>query len=208
MKSGKKEKNVITGYLQGAGLFKPATQHDADALRSLGNGVPVELKPMTNARNLAHHRKFWSLINLGYQYFEPEWKMITDAERWIAHKVAQRIAQLAGGGIEHITQEIADEVLSEAYRQRRGKFDEESVKTTEAYLSEVMIRAGFFDTVLLPGGGTAKARWSISFANCSQDRFDHIYKGCAGAIWTMTLHKHFTDEAEMQAAVDQLSGYF
>lgn len=208
MKSGKKERNVITGYLQGAGLFKPATQHDADALRALGNGVPVELKPMTNARNLAHHRKFWSLINLGYGYWIPEWQMVTEAEKWIAKKVALRIAEVAGGGIEHITLEIAEEVLADAARQRSGKFDEETIKTQEAYLSEVMIRAGFFDTVLLPGGGTAKARWSISFANCSQERFSHIYSGCAGAIWTMTLHKHFTDEAEMQAAVDQLSGYF
>lgn len=208
MKAGKKEAAKIIGYLQGGGLVKPSTQHDADAMRAMMNGTPVEIKPMSNARNVAYHRKFFSLINLAMNYWEPEWKMVTDAERWIAHKVAQQISEMAGGGVSEITAEIAEQVLEEAARQRAAKFDAETMKTTEAYLSEVMIKAGFFDTVLLPGGGTAKARWSISFANCSQARFDEIYKGCAGAIWIMTLHKHFADEAEMQAAVDQLSGYF
>lgn len=208
MKTGKKEAAKIIGYLNGGGLVKPATQHDADAMRAMMSGTAVELKPISNQRNIGYHRKFFSLINLGMQYWEPEWRMVTDAERWIAHKVAQQISEAAGGGVTDITTEIANQVLEEAARQRAAKFDSESMKTTEAYLSEVMIKAGFFDTVLLPGGGTAKARWSISFGNCSQQRFDDIYKGCAGAIWIMTLHKHFADEAEMQAAVDQLTGYF
>ena len=57
------------------------------------------------------------------------------------------------------------------------------MKTLEAYLNHVMKQAGFYDIKPSADGGTLKERWSISFDNCPQEKFNEIYKGVFGVIW-------------------------
>ncbi len=67
-----------------------------------------------------------------------------------------------------------------------------------AYFNHVMIKAGFYDLMLNPEGGTLKQRWSIAFVSRDQGAFDQIYKGMAGVIWSVTLGQHFDDKYEME----------
>ncbi|CUY42564.1 DUF1367 family protein [Serratia marcescens] len=208
-KSWKKRKTEALGVLLPGGGIKYATDHDRDTMKGVPMGTPIAMRPIGDRRNLKHHRKFWKLLELGFSYWEPDWTFVSDPEKWIAHEVAKTLAAQAGDPLlyDNITKLIADSVLQRVAAQRQRRFDAEAVKTTEAYLNHVMVKAGFYDLAANPDGGTLKQRWSIAFVNMSQEKFDKVYRGVAGVIWNETLQQHFADEHEMEQAVNRLMEY-
>ncbi|ENZ3704584.1 MULTISPECIES: DUF1367 family protein [Serratia] len=208
-KSSRKHKTEALGVLLPGGGIKYATDHDRDTMKGVPTGTPISMRPIGDRRNLKHHRKFWKLLELGFSYWEPDWTFVSDPEKWIAHEVAKTLAAQAGDPLlyDNITKLIADSVLQRVAAQRQRRFDAEAVKTTEAYLNHVMVKAGFYDLAANPDGGTLKQRWSIAFVNMSQEKFDKVYSGVAGVIWNETLQQHFADEHEMEQAVNRLMEY-
>ncbi|RLM26517.1 hypothetical protein BIY29_05525 [Brenneria alni] len=208
-KSPKKHKTEALGVLLPGGGIKYCTDHDREVMKGVPIGTPISLTPLGDRRNIKHHRKFWKLLELGFAYWEPAWSFVSRSEEWIAHKVAQRLAQAAGDDslYNNVTKEIANEVLGEVTAQRQLRFDAEAVKTEDAYLNHVMIKAGFYDLAPNPDGGTLKQRWSIAFANMGQEKFGKVYRGVFGVIWNETLSQYFSDEAEMENAVNQLMNF-
>ena len=208
-KSSRKHKTEALGVLLPGGGIKYATDHDRDTMKGVSTGTPIAMRPIGDRRNLKHHRKFWKLLELGFSYWEPDWTFVSDPEKWIAHEVAKTLAAQAGDPLlyDNITKLIAESVLQRVAAQRQRRFDAEAVKTTEAYLNHVMVKAGFYDLVANPDGGTLKQRWSIAFVNMSQEKFDKVYSGVAGVIWNETLQQHFADEHEMEQAVNRLMEY-
>ncbi|MCW2484823.1 DUF1367 family protein [Candidatus Symbiopectobacterium sp. NZEC127] len=208
-KSSKKHKTEALGVLLPGGGIKYATDHDKETMKGVPIGTPIALTPVGDRRNLKHHRKFWALLDLGFSYWEPDWAFVSAPEEWIAHRVAKRLAQVAGDPAlySNVTKEIADQVLGEVAGERQRRFDAEAVKTKDAYLNHVMIKADFYDLAPNPDGGTLKQRWSIAFANLSQEKFDKVYHGVFGVIWNETLSQHFADQYEMEQAVSQLMGF-
>lgn len=208
-KSPRKHKTEALGVLLPGGGIKYATDHDRDTMKGVPTGTPIAMRPIGDRRNLKHHRKFWKLLELGFSYWEPDWTFVSDPEKWIAHEVAKTLAAQAGDPLlyDNITKLIADSVLQRVAAQRQRRFDAEAVKTTEAYLNHVMVKAGFYDLAANPDGGTLKQRWSIAFVNMSQEKFDKVYSGVAGVIWNETLQQHFADEHEMEQAVNRLMEY-
>ncbi|MFJ5456300.1 DUF1367 family protein [Pectobacterium sp. CHL-2024] len=89
----------------------------------------------------------------------------------------------------------------------RQRFEPEAVKTKDAYLNHVMVKAGFYDLTPNPDGGTLKQRWSIAFVNMGQEKFDKVYRGVFGVIWNETLSQYFADQYEMEQAVSQLMNF-
>ena len=81
------------------------------------------------------------------------------------------------------------------------------MKTLEAYLNHVMKQAGFYDIKPSADGGTLKERWSISFDNCPQEKFNEIYKGVFGVIWNETLCNVYQDEWALENKISQLMGF-
>ncbi|HEP1044343.1 DUF1367 family protein [Serratia marcescens] len=208
-KSSRKHKTEVLGVLLPGGGIKYATDHDRDTMKGVPTGTPIAMRPSGDRRNLKHHRKFWKLLELGFSYWEPDWTFVSDPEKWIAHEVAKTLAAQAGDPLlyDNITKLIADSVLQRVAAQRQRRFDAEAVKTTEAYLNHVMVKAGFYDLAANPDGGTLKQRWSIAFVNMSQEKFDKVYSGVAGVIWNETLQQHFADEYEMEQMVSQLMSF-
>ncbi|HHQ6551512.1 TPA: DUF1367 family protein [Serratia fonticola] len=208
-KSPRKQKTEALGVLLPGGGIKYATDHDRDTMKGVPTGTPIALRPVGDRRNLKHHRKFWKLLELGFSYWEPDWVFVSTPEMWIAHEVARTVAEQANdlSLYENVTKLIAETVLQRVAAQRKLRFDAEAVKTTEAYLNHVMIKAGFYDLAANPDGGTLKQRWSIAFVNMSQEKFDKVYRGVAGVIWNETLQQHFADEHEMEQAVNRLMEY-
>ena len=90
---------------------------------------------------------------------------------------------------------------------REGKLDYEGMKTLEAYLDHVMKKAGFYDIKPGQDGGTLKERWSISFGNMSQEKFNDVYKGVFGVIWNETLCNVYENEWELENKINQLIGF-
>ena len=62
---------------RGPGLsLIPSDKQGVDVIENLGHGVDVAVD-ITKMRNAKFHRKFFCLLNLGFEYFEPpkqEWK--------------------------------------------------------------------------------------------------------------------------------------
>ncbi|WP_409311413.1 DUF1367 family protein [Pectobacterium sp. B1J-3] len=208
-KSPKKHKTEALGVLLPGGGIKYCTDHDRDVMKGVPIGTPISLTPIGDRRNIKHHRKFWKLLELGFSYWEPAWSFVSKSEAWIAHRVAKKFAQMAGDPslYDNITKEIATETLDEVACERRLRFDAEAVKTEDAYLNHVMVKAGFYDLAPNPDGGTLKQRWSIAFVNMGQEKFDKVYRGVFGVIWNETLSQYFADEAEMENAVNQLMNF-
>jgi len=205
-KSSRKHKTEALGVLLPGGGIKYATDHDRDTMKGVPTGTPIAMRSIGDRRNLKHHRKFWKLLELGFSYWEPDWTFVSDSEKWIAHEVAKTLATQTGDPLlyDNITKLIADSVLQRVAAKRQSRFDTEAVKTTEAYLNHVMVKAGFYYLAANPDGGTLKQRWSIAFVNMSQEKFDKAYSGVAGVIWNETLQQHFADEYEMEQAISQL----
>ncbi|GLY59294.1 hypothetical protein Pcaca05_01520 [Pectobacterium carotovorum subsp. carotovorum] len=208
-KSPKKHKTEALGVLLPGGGIKYCTDHDRDVMKGVPIGTPISLTPIGDRRNIKHHRKFWALLDLGFSYWEPAWSFVSDREKWIAHEVSKEVAQEAGDPslYDNVTRIIAERVLERLTAQLKRRFDPEAVKTKDAYLNHVMVKAGFYDLAPNPDGGTLKQRWSIAFVNMGQEKFDKVYRGVFGVIWNETLSQYFADEAEMENAVNQLMNF-
>ncbi|PNP21982.1 DUF1367 domain-containing protein [Vibrio alginolyticus] len=206
----KKEKLEIFGYI-GTGGYIQYADSDMREKAATMSGRVVAIKPKSKAKSriLEHHRKFFALINLGFEYWSPDVSLISEPEFYIAHETAKQFCQLAGREDMYETHgiEIAEMVLSKIKKQRESHCDPEAYKCKDNYRYQVMIEAGFFDLEMLPNGGTIKRPWSIAFDNADQEQFEKIYKGCFDVIWNKSLFQVFNDEQEMQNAVFRFMEY-
>src|SRR5471030_2462877 len=132
-KGPRKHKTEVLGILLPGGGIKYATDHDRETMKGVPTGTPIALRTIGDSRNLKHHRKFWKLLELGYQYWEPAWSFVSAPESWIAHSVAKELATAAGDLTlyENVTKGIAEGVLAKLAGQRQLRFDAEAVKTDE-----------------------------------------------------------------------------
>ncbi|TVO37367.1 DUF1367 family protein [Vibrio algivorus] len=202
----KKSKNEIVGVITAGGFLQYATPEMREQAASM-KGRVVTLKPKAKkaSRLIEHHRKFFALLNLGFQYWSPDVSLISEPERYIAHETARKFCELADKPEMYQTHglDIADLVLASIKKKREGHCDPEAYKCPENYRYQVMIEAVFFDLELLPNGGAIKRPWSIAFDSMDQEQFERIYKGCFNVIWHKSLFQVFNDETEMQNAIYQ-----
>ncbi|MCQ9087392.1 DUF1367 family protein [Vibrio alginolyticus] len=206
----KKEKTEIIGAIGTGGYIQYATSEMREKAATMrGRVVAIKPKSKAKSRILEHHRKFFALINLGFEYWSPDISLISEPEHYIAHETAKQFCQLAGRSDMYETHgiEIANMVLSKIKKQRESHCDPEAYKCLDNYRYQVMIDAGFFDLEILPNGGTVKRPWSIAFDSADQEQFEKIYKGCFDVIWNKSLFQVFNDEQEMQNAVLRFMEY-
>ena len=209
MASQKQKKTVIHAVKYANGAVVAETDYDRNLLKSLPVGSAVKITPINNNRNYQHHKKFFALLDAGFEYWQPEFSVLTQAEEWIAQAVAKEIAVAANDEnlYQRVTKPIADRVLAKVRSNRESKLDYEGMKTLEAYLDHVMKKAGFYDIKPGQDGGTLKERWSISFGNMSQEKFNDVYKGVFGVIWNETLCNVYENEWELENKINQLIGF-
>lgn len=204
-----KRKTVIHAVKYPNGAVVAETDYDRNLLKSLPIGSAVKIMPLSNNRNYQHHKKFFALLDTGFEYWQPEFSVLTQAEEWIAQAVAHEIAVAANDKnlYQNVTKPIADRVLEKVRSNRESKLDYEGMKTLEAYLDHVMKKAGFYDIKPSQDGGSMKERWSISFDNMSQEKFNDVYKGVFGVIWNETLSNIYESEWELDNKINQLIGF-
>lgn len=191
----------------GVGGFVQYPTDDERLRASKLRGKVVAIKPKRlPARNLRFHRKFFALLKLGFTYWSPQVKLVSDPEQWIAKEVAQEFCQQAGMPelFEKYGNEIAQSVIDRMARKRSNRLDPEAYKSPDNYRKRVMVEAGFYELEHLPDGGAIKVPWSVSFENMTEERFDQVYKGCFNIIWNNSLFQIFENESEMERAVNQL----
>ena len=185
------------------GTFIPATAYDAELLGGLKAGKPykVEVKQMSD-RSYRHHKLFFGgLLPLAYHYWTPTGGMVTQGERLMVERFAQRLEALHDSGGLFI--EFAGEFV-QMVAQKRGEKIGAVLQSMEAFRKWLTIEAGYFDVYETPTGIRKEAK-SISFVNMEQEEFNAFYKNCFQVAWNMMLSGKFADEeAALQAAQEMM----
>lgn len=160
---------------QSQGLLIPATQETSDFLQSkckLGAVLEADFKLV---RNPAFHRRYFALLNLGFEYWEPTGGAISSNERRLITGYAKFLA--AYGGSESALLDAAGQYLDRIAEKRSGYIS--ICKSFDAYRAWVIVEAGHYDAIQLPDGTLkntlvaylSPAWTNANFRNCTKHRW-------------------------------------
>lgn len=188
---------------QSSGILIPATPETSDFLQSqckLGTVLVAEFKKV---RNPAFHRRFFALLNLGFEYWEPAGGAISTNERKLVAGYAKFLATF--GGNESALLDAADQYLERIADRRAGSIS--ACKSFDAYRAWVTVEAGHYDAIQLPDGTLRKHPRSISFAKMDETEFHQLYSAALDVLWRWILHKPFSSHSEAENAAAQLMSF-
>jgi len=184
-------------------ILIPATQETSDFLHSkckLGAVLEADFRQL---RNPAFHRKFFALLNLGYEYWEPTGGAISSNERRLVTGYAKFLASY-GGSVGALL-DAAEQYLARIADRRAGSIS--ICKSFDAYRAWVIVEAGHYDAIQLPDGTLRKHPRSIAFANMDEQEFQQLYRAALDVLWRWILSRAFRSEAEAENAAAQLLSF-
>ncbi|OEF57938.1 DUF1367 family protein [Enterovibrio norvegicus] len=183
------------------GALVPLTEADKALLDKKRIGTVLEAH-FKVTRNPKFHRKYFALLNLGFDYWSPKGGAVSPQERNLLTRFAIEISKW--GGEKQTLLELANGFL-DVVANKRASLDVE--KSFEAYRKWVAMEAGFFRIVVFPNGAVKKEAKSISFAQMDDNEFSELYQASFNVIWNHILHKYFESEKDAEKAVDHLLGF-
>lgn len=187
-----------------SGILIPATPETSDILQSKTRLGDVLVAEFRRVRNPAFHRRFFALLNLGFEYWEPTGGAISSNERKLITGYAKFLASY--GGNEGALIDAAEHYLEQvAYRRVTNGIS--LCKSFDAYRSWVIVEAGHFDAIQLPDGTLKKHPRSISFANMDELEFQQLYKAALDVLWRWVLSRSFRSRDEAENVAAQLLGF-
>lgn len=180
----------------------PATEADRETIQCWKAGQVIHGK-FTKMRNARFHGKFFAMLDLAWEYWEPVGGLIPRQEMRGIRGLAKffeaqsgRPGQLSNAVDAYITG------LEQARAERFPSVD----KSREAFREWVTIEAGHFHLVRTPDGVRKEAK-SISWANMDDTQFEPIYRDVFNACWRLVLSAHFETEEAALAAADQIGSF-
>ncbi|SFI69914.1 Protein of unknown function [Pseudomonas guineae] len=180
----------------------PATEADREQVQKLKAGQTVHGK-FTRMRNAKFHGKFFSMLDLAYDYWEPKGGLIPRQELRGIQGLAkyfedlnQRPGQL---------QVAVGEYLKKLETDRAERFPAVD-KSREAFREWVTIEAGHYNLVQTPEGIRREAK-SISWAAMDDTAFEPLYRDVFNACWRLVLSAHFETETDAMAAAEQFGSF-
>ncbi len=188
---------------QSQGILIPATQETSEFLQSkcrLGAVLEAEYKLV---RNPAFHRRYFALLNLGFDYWEPTGGAISSNERKLVYGYAKFLATY--GGNESALLDAAEQYLDRIAEKRAGSIS--ICKSFDAYRAWVIVEAGHYDAIQLPDGTLKKHPRSISFASMDETEFQELYKASLDVLWRWILSRSFSSQMEVENAANQLLSF-
>lgn len=188
---------------QSSEVLIPATPETSDILQSkikLGAVLVAEFKQV---RNPAFHRRFFALLNLGFEYWEPTGGAISSNERKLVTGFANFLATY--GGSANALQDAAEQYLDRIAEKRAGSIN--LCKSFDAYRAWVIVEAGHYDAIQLPDGTLKKHPRSISFASMDECEFQELYKASLDVLWRWILSRSFNSQLEVENAANQLLSF-
>ena len=189
---------------QSSGILIPATPETSDILQSKIKLGAVLVAEFRQVRNPAFHRRFFALLNLGFEYWEPTGGAISSNERKLVTGYAKFLASF--GGSETALLDAAEQYL-EQVGSRRITNGISLCKSFDAYLAWVIVEAGHYDAIQLPDGTLRKHPRSIAFANMDETEFQQLYKAALDVLWRWVLSRSFKDQREAENAAAQLMSF-
>lgn len=188
---------------QSQGVLIPATQETSEFLQSkcrLGAVLEADYKLV---RNPAFHRRYFALLNLGFDYWEPTGGAISSNERKLVYGYASFLA--AYGGNESALLDAAEQYLDRIAEKRAGSIS--ICKSFDAYRAWVIVEAGHYDAIQLPDGTLKKHPRSISFSSMDETEFQELYKASLDVLWRWNLSRSFGSQLEAENAANQLLSF-
>ncbi|WP_053183628.1 DUF1367 family protein [Pseudomonas thivervalensis] len=180
----------------------PATEADREVTQKWKLGQVVHGK-FTRMRNAKFHGKFFSMLDLAWEYWEPVGGLIPRQEMRGIQGLAKffeeasgKPGQLSGAVAAYITQLEVDRA------ERFPAVD----KSREAFRDWITIEAGHYHLVQTPDG-IRKERKSISWASMDDTQFEPLYRDVFSACWRLVLSAHFDNEGAAMAAADMIGSY-
>ena len=183
---------------RGDGLF-PVNPSDLDAVRKLPVGKPCKAS-VVQPRNLQFHRKAFALMNMAFEYWQPE-TLVTRTESETVRKLGQFL--VAHGMSKEAAQNVLGPFTYHLAAQREGM---EFEKSFEAFRDWLTVEAGYYRLIQTPVGPRKDPR-SISFAAMDGDSFSEYYRAIFNVLWRVILSRSFPSEEDANAAVDRLLSF-
>lgn len=187
-----------------AGTLIPASPETSELLQSKIKLGAVLVADFRQVRNPAFHRRFFALLNLGFEYWEPTGGAISSNERKLVTGYAKFLASF--GGSETALLDAAEQYL-EQVGNRRVTNGISLCKSFDAYRAWVTIESGHYDTIQLPDGTLRKHPRSIAFANMDETEFQQLYRAALDVLWRWILSRAFRDQREAENAAAQLLSF-
>ncbi len=185
------------------GILVPATPDAQEFIETkvrLGDVIYADFK---KARNAAFHRKFFSLLGLGFNYWTPGGGAISPADKTLVNGFVKWIAYHTGH--EGVLDELATQYLDDTAQKRAGNIS--AVKSFEAFRAWATIQAGFYIQHRMPDGSIRQEPRSISFAKMDDVEFSELYKSVLDVLWNYILYRTFPTQQAAENAAAQLMSY-
>lgn len=179
-------------------VFAPATPIDEEALARVRSGEIIHCE-YTKPRNQAFHRRFFALLNLAYEYWEPESGLMPESELNAIIRFAKSCmsADQARGAIDsYVRNQIA--IRSERFPSVEKDFN--------LFREWLVMESGHYELKQTPRGIVKRAK-SISFSSMDETEFGGLYKSVFNTAWRNMLQSKFGSEAEAMAAADMMGEF-
>ncbi|WDH25023.1 DUF1367 family protein [Pseudomonas chlororaphis] len=180
----------------------PATEADREVTQRWKLGQVVHGK-FTKMRNAKFHGKFFSMLDLAWEYWEPTGGLIPRQEMRGIQGLA-KFFEDANGKPGQLSGAVAA-YIARVEAERAERFPAVD-KSREAFRDWITIEAGHFHLVQTPDG-IRKERKSISWAHMDDTEFEPLYRDVFNACWRLVLSAHFESEEQALAAADMIGGF-
>ena len=180
----------------------PATEADRELVQKWKAGQVIHGK-FARMRNARFHRKFFSMLDLAFEYWEPVGGLVPRQERRGIVGLAKFLASYSQN--PEAVMRAADAYITQLEAERAEQFPAVD-KSREAFREWVTVEAGHFVLVQTPAGIRKEAK-SISWANMDDTAFEPLYRDVFAACWRLVLSSHFQTEADAMAAAEQMGSF-
>lgn len=179
----------------------PATPESCDFLHQIkiGEWIHADFK---RVRNYAFHKRFFKLLQLGFDYWTPVGGAITPRERELLSGFVDYLCESVGREHTPALSEAAEQYLNTVATRRTR--DTALLKSFEAFREWVIIQAGFYTEHFYPDGSHGRRAKSIAFANMDETEFQQVYKSVLNVLWNWILFRKFSSPEQVENVAAQL----
>lgn len=180
----------------------PATEADRELVQKWKAGQVIRGK-FARMRNARFHRKFFSMLELAFDYWEPVGGLVPRQEK----RGIVGLAKFLAGHSQNpeAVMRAADAYITQLEAERAEQFPAVD-KSREAFREWVTVEAGHFVLVHTPAGIRKEAK-SISWASMDDTAFEPLYRDVFSACWRLVLSAHFETEADAMAAAEHMGSF-
>ena len=182
-------------------ILTPATIEASDFLQrvKLGEWIQADFR---RVRNYQYHKRFFKLLQFGFDYWTPTGGALTLPERQLIDGFVGYLVEMSGQQHGEVISAVADEYLLKVGQLRTQEIA--LLKSFEPYGAWATVEAGYFYEVVLPNGLRQRIPQSISFAKMDEDTFQSLYKAVFNVLWNFILFRKFNTQREAENVAMQL----